>query len=199
MRWETKSLSQRRVYPRTDSNRHLLSPGTHGIIARQLWSRIIARQLWSQTLGTVFTAIWPSRCPPPPPNTSMSMLFKVDMNNESLLVLVNGEEVIFGDVMVLEFEGMSLLDKGNKTLLTLFSSGAFVELTITNGIVGVMIVGLPESMQRTKPWQNLLFSFLFCFSFMLDKSTHFAFQIHPFCSLFHPFCFPKIPFFTYCN
>ena len=29
---------------------------------------------------------------------------------------------------------------------------------------------------------------------MLDKSTYFAFPIHPFCSLFHPFCFPKIPF-----
>ena len=38
------------------------------------------------------------------------------------------------------------------------------------------------------------FFFLFCFSFMLDKSTYFAFPIHPFCSLFHPFCFPKIPF-----
>ena len=31
------------------------------------------------------------------------------------------------------------------------------------------------------------FSFLFCFSFMLDKSTYFAFPIHP-------FCIPKIPF-----
>ena len=45
------------------------------------------------------------------------------------------------------------------------------------------------------------FFFLFCFSFMLDKSTYYAFPIHPFCSLFHPFCslfhpfcFPKIPF-----
>ena len=38
------------------------------------------------------------------------------------------------------------------------------------------------------------FFFLFCFSFMLDKSTYFAFPIHLFCSLFHPFCFPKIPF-----
>ena len=43
------------------------------------------------------------------------------------------------------------------------------------------------------------FSFLFCFSFMLDKSTYFAFPIHPFCSLFHPFCFPKNSFFAYCN
>ena len=38
------------------------------------------------------------------------------------------------------------------------------------------------------------FFFLFFFSFMLDKSTYFAFPIHPFCSLFLPFCFPKIPF-----
>ena len=38
------------------------------------------------------------------------------------------------------------------------------------------------------------FFFLFFFSFMLDKSTYFAFPIHPFCFLFHPFCFPKIPF-----
>ena len=29
---------------------------------------------------------------------------------------------------------------------------------------------------------------------MLDTSTYFAFPIHLFCSLFHPFCFPKIPF-----
>ena len=48
------------------------------------------------------------------------------------------------------------------------------------------------------------FFYLFCFAFMLnkstyfafmlDKSTYFAFSIHLFCSLFHPFCFPKIPF-----
>ena len=38
------------------------------------------------------------------------------------------------------------------------------------------------------------FFYLFCFAFMLDKSTYFAFPIHPFCFLFHPFCFPKIPF-----
>ena len=41
------------------------------------------------------------------------------------------------------------------------------------------------------------FFFLFCFSFMLDKSTYFAFPIHPFCSLFHPFCFPKNFFFAF--
>ena len=29
---------------------------------------------------------------------------------------------------------------------------------------------------------------------MLDKSTYFAFPIHPFYFLFHPFCFTKIPF-----
>ena len=29
---------------------------------------------------------------------------------------------------------------------------------------------------------------------MLDTSTYFAFPIHPFCSLFHPFCFPKNSF-----
>ena len=38
------------------------------------------------------------------------------------------------------------------------------------------------------------FSCLFCFSFMLKKSTYFAFWIHPFCSLFHPFCFPMFLF-----
>ena len=52
-------------------------------------------------------------------------------------------------------------------------------------ISGVMDLGLDKI---------CFFSFLFCFSFMLDKSTYFAFPIHPFCSLFHPFCFPKIPF-----
>ena len=29
---------------------------------------------------------------------------------------------------------------------------------------------------------------------MLNKSTYFDFPIHPFCSLFHQFCFPKLPF-----
>ena len=38
-----------------------------------------------------------------------------------------------------------------------------------------------------RPDKICFFSFLFCFSFMLDKSTYFAFPIHPFCSLFHPF------------
>ena len=94
--------------------------------------------------GTVFTAIVAKQLP-----SNTSVQFEVDMKDESLLVLVNGEEVIFGDVMGLEFEGISLLDKGNKTVLALFSSGAFVEITITNGIVGVMLVSLPESMLRT--------------------------------------------------
>ena len=41
--------------------------------------------------------------------------------------------------------------------------------------------------------------YVFCFSFMLDKSTFISFLIHPFCSLFHPLRFPNIPFLQQTN
>ena len=58
-------------------------------------------------------------------------------------------------------------------------------MSVHSLLVTVLCVGLDKI---------CFFFFLFCFSFMLDKSTYFAFPIHLFCSLFHPFCFPKIPF-----
>lgn len=98
----------------------------------------------SPALGTVFTAIVARHV-----NTMTSVQFEV--KEDELQVLVNGELVTFGDVSLLEFDYVTLRDKGNASVLALFPIGATVEAKVENGIISVMLVGLPESMRgRTR-------------------------------------------------
>ena len=94
--------------------------------------------------GTVFTAIVARQLP-----SQTFVQFEVDEDEEILHVLVNGQEVFFGDLMKLELAGVTLQNKGNNTILALFSSGAYVEISMDSGFIGMMLVGLPESMLRT--------------------------------------------------
>lgn len=95
--------------------------------------------------GTVFTAIVARQI-----DTKTSVQFEVNVEGE-LEVLVNGEVVSFDDVSEQEFEHVFLVDKGNGSILAVFPIGATVEVKVENGIVSVMLVGLPESMRgRTR-------------------------------------------------
>ena len=94
--------------------------------------------------GTVFTAIVASQIP-----SNTTVQFEVGTTDKPLLVLVYGEEAVFDNVAVLEYDNVVLLDKGNNTVQALFSSGANVEISVLNGIINVMLVALPASMKKT--------------------------------------------------
>ena len=96
----------------------------------------------SLTPGTVFTAIVAKQF-----NTDTSIQFEVE--GSGLRALVDGEVVVFDDVSVQEFDNIELLDKGNNTILAIFSSGINIEVKTENGFISVMLVGLPRSMWRT--------------------------------------------------
>ena len=93
--------------------------------------------------GTVFTAIVAKQFSP-----EATVQFEVDKSDGSLRTLVNTEQVSFDDINTLEFEGVSLLDKGSGTVLAVFSSGSYVQVTVSNKIINVLMVGLPESLKR---------------------------------------------------
>lgn len=93
--------------------------------------------------GTVFTAIVAKQLFP-----EAIIQFEVDNSDGSLRTMVNSEEVKFGDINTLKFEGVSVLDKGNDTILALFSGGSYVEVAVMNRIIEVVMVGLPESLKR---------------------------------------------------
>ena len=90
--------------------------------------------------GTVFTAIVARQI-----DTETSVQFEVDMGE--LRVRVNEEVVTFGDVGEQEFEHVSLLDRGNGSVLAVFPFGATVEARVENEIISVLLVGLPESLR----------------------------------------------------
>ena len=96
----------------------------------------------SLTPGTVFTAIVAKQF-----NTDTSIQFEVE--GSGLRALVDREVVTFDDVPLQEFDNIGLLDKGNNTILAIFSSGINIEVKTENGFISVMLVGLPGSRWRT--------------------------------------------------
>lgn len=90
--------------------------------------------------GTVFTAIVARLT-----SAETSVQFQVVENG--LQVLLNGVVVTFDDVSEQEFDNVGLLNKGNETIVAVFSIGASIEIKAENGIISVMLIGLPESMR----------------------------------------------------
>lgn len=91
--------------------------------------------------GTVFTAIVAQLI-----DAGTSVQFQVE--RDGLQVLLNGEIVAFDDVPELKFGNVGLLSKGNETVVAVFSIGVSITIKVENGIISVMLVGLPESMRR---------------------------------------------------
>ena len=94
--------------------------------------------------GTAFTAIVAKQL-----QSNTSVQFEVIPETSLLQVLINGEKVTFDDIAVQQYDEVILQNKGNETVQALFSNGANVEITVSNGIISVMLVALPESMKRT--------------------------------------------------
>ena len=93
--------------------------------------------------GTVFTAIVANQHSP-----DATVQFEFKKSDGNLRTLVNLEEVSFGDINTLKFDGVALLYKGNNSILAWFSSGPYVEVSVMNRIIEVLMVGLPESLKR---------------------------------------------------
>ena len=66
-------------------------------------------------------------------------------SRRGLDALVNGVMVDFENLPRQDFNSVTLSDLGNHTLSALFSSGAYVEAKLENGIISVLLVSLPDS------------------------------------------------------
>ena len=72
---------------------------------------------------------------------------QVDLTPDGLAVLVNGEQVDFGDMTEQEFDDVTVEIGANQSVLVSFASGAFVEVRVANNIISTMVVSLPTAMQ----------------------------------------------------
>ena len=76
---------------------------------------------------------------------------QIELAEIGLRALVNGEEVNFGDSQQNAFNNVTITDLGNQTMSAVFTSGPYVEVKVQNGIISVVVVSLPVSMQdKTK-------------------------------------------------
>ena len=87
--------------------------------------------------ATVFSAIAAKQ------NNSDTVEFKT--SRRGLDALVNGIMVDFVNLPRQEFNNVILSDLGNNMLSALFSSGAYVQAKLENGIISVLLVSLPDS------------------------------------------------------
>ena len=66
-----------------------------------------------------------------------------------LVTYVNGEDVDFSELTSQSFDNVTVTDTGNNTLNAVFSSGAYVTVAETNGLISTLIAYLPD-IYRTK-------------------------------------------------
>ena len=70
---------------------------------------------------------------------------QIELRPTGLVTLVNGEEIAFetNGAEVLEFQNVSIQDRGNDAIAAFFASGAYFEVKEENNIISVVLVGLP--------------------------------------------------------
>ena len=91
--------------------------------------------------ATVFTAIAAKQ------DDSDTVQF--ELSRRGLDALVNGERVVFDDLQKQEFTNVTVSDMGNQTLSALFSSGAYVQAKVENGIISVLLVSLSDTYRNS--------------------------------------------------
>ena len=77
-----------------------------------------------------------------------SSTVELRQSRRGLDALVNGVMVNFEDLPTQEFDNVTLSDLGNQTVSAIFSSGAYVQAKVENGIISVLLVSLPDSFQN---------------------------------------------------
>ena len=70
---------------------------------------------------------------------------QLELSRRGIDALVNGERVDFEAVSSQDFNNVTVVDLGNNTIAARFSYGAYVEAKEENGIISVLLVGLPDT------------------------------------------------------
>lgn len=90
-------------------------------------------------------------------NDSDTVQFEI-IDDCGFIVLVNGEQVVFGLINQQEFSNVVVSYLGNNTFSASFSSGVYVEVKEEVGIISVVSVSLPASFEE-KETRGLMGSF----------------------------------------
>ena len=90
--------------------------------------------------ATVFSAIVAKE------NNSDTVQFQVGQHGVDLLI--NGKQLVFGDLQQLTLNGVTVINLGNNTYAASFTSGAYVQVQEELGFLSVLIVSLPDSFQN---------------------------------------------------
>ena len=76
---------------------------------------------------------------------------QIELNQEGLVALVNGETVDFSMLLSQKFANVTVSDKGNGTLSADFTSGSGIQVTERNGIISdILITVSDEYFNRTR-------------------------------------------------
>ena len=76
---------------------------------------------------------------------------QIELNQEGLVALVNGETVDFSMLLSQKFANVTVSDKGNGTLSADFTSGSSIQVTERNGIISdILITVSNEYFNRTR-------------------------------------------------
>ena len=88
--------------------------------------------------ATVFSAIAAKQ------STSDTVQFQLS-TFKGIITLINGEEVDFSGLKTQQFNNVSVSDLGDRVQTASFANGAFMRIKEENGIISVLIVGLPRA------------------------------------------------------
>ena len=89
--------------------------------------------------ATVFSAIVAKQV------DSDTVQFSLSSDDEGIITAVNSAPVDFNMLTEQMFSNVVVMDKGNKTYMATFSSGAYVEVQSANGFISLLLVSLPDS------------------------------------------------------
>ena len=92
--------------------------------------------------ATVFSAIVAKQA------DSDTVQFSLSSDGEGIITAVNSAPVDFNMLTEQMFSNVVVMDKGNKTFMATFSSGAYVEVQSANGFISLLLVSLPVSFKN---------------------------------------------------
>ena len=94
------------------------------------------------SLATVFSAIVGKQ------NDSDSVQFTLNPEGE-IDIAVSGEQISFDGMVEQSFVNVAVMDRENNTISATFSSGAYIEVRVSNGILSLLVVSLPITFLNT--------------------------------------------------
>ncbi len=71
------------------------------------------------------------------------------LDTGKLVALVNGVMVTFQTATVQQFNGVTLRDEGNNTLVAIFGTGVYFEARVENGFIATVMFSLDDSFRNS--------------------------------------------------